>query len=87
MNQSEELRMTYSGIITKKGQNIVHVFFERGKDYAEGSLPSGKIEKSSGFSPAELKLLSHYLLQNAEDIIEHARHVDPLRGFMGKTET
>ena len=39
MNQSEELRMTYSGIITKKGQKIVHVFFERGKDYAEGSLP------------------------------------------------
>ena len=30
MNQSEELRMTYSGIITKKGQKIVHVFFERG---------------------------------------------------------
>lgn len=84
MNQSEELRMTYSGIIRKKGEKIVHVFFERGKDYAEGSLPSGKIDKSSGFSNEELAQLSSYLLQNAGDIMEKAGNVNPLRGLMGK---
>lgn len=43
MKQSDELRMTHSGIINKKGQKIVHVTFERGNDYAEGTLPSGSI--------------------------------------------
>lgn len=84
MNQSEELRMTYSGVITRKNQQIVHVFFERGKDYAEGSLPSGNIEKSSGFSPEEIEQLSSYLLQNADDIMKKAKDVNPLRNWMRK---
>lgn len=84
MKQSEEFRMTYSGIINQNGQKIVRVSFERGKDYAEGILPSGKIEKSSGFSTEETEGLSRYLLQNAEDIMERAKKVNPLRGFMGK---
>ncbi len=84
MNQSEELRMTYSGIITKNKQKIVHVSFERGKDFAEGSLPTGKIEKSSGFSTQEIEQLSQYLLQNADDIMKKAEKVNPLRSWMGK---
>ena len=45
------------------------------------------LRRNSGHIDLERLRESHYLLQNAEDIIEHARHVDPLRGFMGKTET
>ena len=84
MKQSEELRMTDSGIINQNGQKIVRVSFERGNDYAEGILPSGNIEKSSGFSSEETEGLSRYLLQNAEDIMERAKQVNPLRGLMGK---
>lgn len=84
MNQSEELRMTYSSVITKKNQKIVHVSFERGKDFAEGILPSGKIEKSSGFTAEETTQLSNYLQQNAEDIMKKAEKVNPLRNWMGK---
>ena len=84
MKQSEELRMTYSGVITKKNQKIVHVSFERGKDFAEGTLPSGKIEKSSGFTNEELQQLSDYLLQNVDDIMKKAEQVNPLRNWMGK---
>lgn len=76
--------MTHSGIISRKGQKIVHIYFERGKDYAEGVLPSGSIEKSSGFTPEELSQLSQYMLQNAEDIMERAKQVNPLRNLMGK---
>lgn len=84
MKQSEELCMTYSGVITKKNQKIVHVSFARGKDFAEGILPSGKIEKSSGFTPEEIEQLSNYLQQNAEDIMKKAEEVNPLRNWLGK---
>ncbi len=84
MKQSEELRMTHSGVVNQKGQKIVHITFERGNDYAEGTLPSGKIEKSSGFTKEELEHLSQYLLQNAEDIMARAKQVNPLRSLMGK---
>ena len=79
MKQSDELRMTHSGIINKKGQKIVHVTFERGNDYAEGT-----IEKSSGFTPEEIEHLSQYLQQNTDDIMARAKQVNPLRSLMGK---
>lgn len=84
MKQSEELCMTYSGVITKNNKKIVHVCFERGKDFAEGILPSGKIEKSSGFTAEETQQLSQYLLQHADDIMKKAEKVNPLRSWMGK---
>lgn len=84
MNQSEEIRMTYSGIVMQKGEKVVHVSFERGQDYAEGVLPSGDIKKSSGFTPEELEQLKQYLLQNAEDIVNRAKQVNPLRSLMRK---
>lgn len=84
MKQSEEICMTYSGVITKNNQKIVHVSFTRGKDFAEGILPSGRIEKSSGFTPEELVQLSGYLRQNADDIMKKAEKVNPLRSLMGK---
>lgn len=84
MGQSEEVCMTYSGVITKNNKKIVHVSFGRGKDFAEGIVPSGKIEKSSGFTPEEIAQLSEYLLQNADDIMKKAEKVNPLRSWMGK---
>ncbi len=84
MKQSEELCMTYSGVITKNGEKIVHVSFGRGKDYAEGILPSGNIEKSSGFTDEEIRQLSQYLQQSADDIMKKAKGVNPLRSWMGK---
>lgn len=85
MSQSQELRMTYSGLLPQKdGKKIVRVIFERGKDYAEGIVPSGAMEKSSGFTPEELKQLSEYLMGNAEDILTKAREVNPLRSWIKK---
>lgn len=83
MNQSEELRMTYSGLLMYKGEKTVRVKFERGKnDYAEGIVPSGAIEKSSGFSEEELEQLSDYLKINAADIMKKAKEVNPIRDWL-----
>lgn len=86
MSQPQELRMTYSGLLSQKdGKKIARVFFERGKDFAEGIVPSGSIEKSSGFTPEELKQLTDYLIHNKEDILAKAKEVNPLRNWL-KTE-
>jgi hypothetical protein len=85
MKQTQEIQMTYSGLLPQKdGKKIVRVVFERGKDFAEGIVPSGQIEKSSGFTPEELKQLSNYLLQNGDDILTKAKEVNPLRNWMKK---
>ncbi len=85
MNQPQEFRMTYTGLLPQKdGKKIVRVIFERGKDYAEGIVPSGLIERSSGFSKEELQQLSSYLVQNGDDILAKAKEVNPLRNWMKK---
>lgn len=87
MNQSEELRMTYSGLLMYKGEKTVRVKFERGKnDFAEGIVPSGIIEKSAGFSEEELEQLGNYLKFNASDIMTKAKEVNPIRDWLHGNE-
>lgn len=79
----QELRMTYSGLLLKDGEKMVRVCFERGeRDYAEGVLPKGIIEKSVGFSPDEQEQLSAYLLENAHDIMRQAKEVNFLKSWL-----
>ncbi len=83
MHQDDEIRMTYSGIINHKGKKTVQVIFERGSsDSAEGSIPGGQITKSTGFSPEEIEELNQYLILNTNDILERARLINPMRGFI-----
>lgn len=85
MGRNEELRMTYSGLLMKDGEKMVRVSFERGKDaYAEGVVPRGVIEKSSGFTKEEVDMLTVYLQDNATDIINKAKGVNFLNGWIGE---
>lgn len=85
MNKDEELRMTYSGLLLKDGEKMVRVCFERGKDdYAEGIVPRGVIEKSSGFTEEEIKQLTVYIQDNATDIINRAKGVHFLNEWLGR---
>ncbi len=85
MGRDEELRMTYSGLLMKDGEKMVRVSFERGKGiYAEGIVPRGVIEKSSGFTKEEVDMLADYLKDNATDIINRAKGVNFLNDWMGK---
>ena len=76
-----EMRMTYSGIMRKNKEKVVHVRFERtaadGKiEFAEGILPEGLIEKSIGFSLEECKALEFYLTENCAEIFEQAQKIN-----------
>lgn len=79
----DQLQMMVSGRIKKDGKEIVRVSFFRDKDYADGVLPDGVIEKSEGFSNAELVLLAEYLKQNQGKIYEEAKDIDPMKKWLG----
>ena len=78
MRKDEELRMTYSGLLMKDGEKMVRVC------YAEGIVPRGVIEKSSGFTKEEVRQLSVYLQDNATDIINRAKGVHFLNEWLGR---
>ena len=44
----DEVKMMVSCVVVKDNRKIVRVSFLRGKDYADGFLPDGVIEKSGG---------------------------------------
>ena len=66
-----------SGILRKNGEKIIYVRFERGSDYAEGSIPEAKITShSGGFTDEELEQFESYLSENRFEIIEQARTIN-----------
>ena len=84
MGKSEEMRMTYSGVVPQKGGGrIVQGEFERGKDMAEGVVRPGGIGKSSGFTEEEVAQLKIYLKQQEAEILAKAKEVHPLRNWLG----
>lgn len=85
MGKSDELRMTYSGLLMKDGEKMVRVCFERGSsDYAEGIVPRGEIVKSLGFTKEEIEQLTIYIQDNATDIINKAKDVNFLNEWLGR---
>ena len=82
MSNKEEMKMTYSCIVTADGRKKISVTFEAGNAYAEGSIPDCHITKSRGFEKDELIILEKYLQMNQIDIVKKAKEISGLRGFM-----
>lgn len=78
----QSMNMICSGILRKDGEKIIYVRFERGTDYAEGSLPAAKITSQSGFSKEEIAQFEDYMSENRFEIIEQAKTVNLMKNFM-----
>ena len=76
------MNMICSGILRKNGEKIIYVRFERGEDFAEGSLPTAKITSQSGFTPDEIEQMEAYMSDNRFEIIEQAKSVNVMKNFM-----
>ena len=76
----DEVKMLVSCVVVKENRKIVRVSFVRGRDYAEGILPDGLIEKSEGFSQEEVGKLETFLRSNRQDIL---KEINPLRNWLG----
>lgn len=79
----EDVSLTYTGIMKKGDEKIVRVRFTRNgeKDFAEGIVPGGKIEKSKGFTEKELASLRFYLKANESEIYKKAKEITGFRGY------
>lgn len=75
----EEMKVLVSGMIRKEDKKFVRVSFLRGKDWAEGIVPDGMIEKSEGFTKEEISQLEDYLAGEKAAILEQAKSVNPIR--------
>ena len=80
---SEEMTILVSGALHKDGKTFVRVSFLRGKDWAEGIVPDGVIEKSEGFTEDEIEKLVEYLEAEKDLIIQQAKGVNPIRSLLG----
>lgn len=78
----DEVTMLVSGIVEKDNRKIVRVSFLRGKDYAEGLMPDGRVEKSEGFTPQELTKLEKFMRLHKEEILQQAKEVNPIRSWL-----
>ncbi len=83
----ESINMILSGVFRTDGRNFVRISFIRGSDFAEGIVPDGIIEKSEGFTEEEVKELREYMIGNQREIIDQARQINPIRNWLGKSET
>ena len=81
-SKEQPMQMICSGILRKDGEKIIYVRFERGADFAEGSLPAAKITSQSGFSPDEISQFESYMSENRFSIIEQAKTVNLMKNFM-----
>jgi hypothetical protein len=80
----KQMNMLVSGLVGKGDNKRICVYFSDKDKYAEGSIPDCKITSSKGFDPGEIREIEDYLRDNKDHIIEEARKVNPLKGFMGK---
>lgn len=79
---SDDIKMLVTSMIHKEdGSTFARVSFLREEDWAEGTVPGGKIEKSEGFSGEEIEKLEAYLAGEKEMILQQAKGVNPLRNL------
>ena len=77
----ENIKMLVSSMIRKEDGAFARVSFLRGKDWAEGIVPGGRIEKSEGFKEEEIEKLEAYLAGEEEMILKQAKGINPLRNL------
>ena len=84
LNPNEEMKMTYTSVVTKDDKPMISVKFERGKDTCEGSVPECVITKNDGFTDEEIEGLEYYLRMNTKDIIEQGKSISGLLNIFSK---
>lgn len=84
LNPNEEMKMTYTSVVTKDNKPMISIKFERGNDICEGGVPECVISKNDGFTDEEIEGLEHYLRMNKREIIEQGKSISGLLNIFSK---
>jgi len=84
INPDEEMKMTYTSVLTKDGKPHISLCFERGNDSCEATVPDCVITKNNGFSKEEAEALEYYLRANKQTIIANSKNISGLFNILGK---
>lgn len=84
LNPNEEMKMTYTSVVTKDNKPMISLRFERGDDACEGSIPECIVTKNDGFTDEEIEALEHYLRVNKKEIIEKGKSISGLMNIFSK---
>lgn len=84
VNPNEEMKMTYTSVLTKDGKPYISLYFERGEDNCEASVPDCVITKNNGFNDEEIEALEYYLRANKQTIIDNSKNISGLFSILGK---
>ncbi len=79
--QEEAMNILVSGVLHREDRTFVRVSFLRGRDWAEGILPDGVIEKAEGFTEEEIGKLETYLAGEKDMLLRQAKGINPIRNL------
>ena len=79
--QEEAMNILVSGVLHREDRTFVRVSFLRGRDWAEGILPDGVIEKAEGFTEEEIGKLEAYLAGEKDMLLRQAKGINPIRNL------
>ena len=79
--QEEAMNILVSGVLHREDRTFVRVSFLRGRDWAEGILPDGVIEKAEGFTEEEIGKLEEYLAGEKDMLLRQAKGINPIRNL------
>ena len=79
--QEEAMNILVSGVLHREDRTFVRVSFLRGRDWAEGILPDGVIEKAEGFTEEESGKLEAYLAGEKDMLLRQAKGINPIRNL------
>lgn len=80
---NENIDMKVSSIIRKDGDKAIYVLFSEDERSCEFVLPEKKLLSNHGFREDEIMELTDYITNEADSILDIAKNVDPMKGFMG----
>ena len=75
------MNILVSGVLHREDRTFVRVSFLRGRDWAEGILPDGVIEKAEGFTEEEIGKLEAYLAGEKDMLLRQAKGINPIRNL------
>lgn len=83
---NSEVKMSVSSMTRNGDSKAVYVQFMDGNKIAEFAIPDVRLVYNSGFDSDEVEQLTRYVTNEKQSILDVARKVNPMKGFLGEPQ-